>query len=213
MATTKLKLYNGALRMLEERKLADLTENVEARFVLDDIWDEEAIDYVLEQGQWNFAGRTVKLDFAPSITPSFGYQYGFAKPDDFIKTMQVCKDEYFALPITAYQDEARHIFCDPAEIYFQYVSNDAQWGTDYSLWPPSFTKWVQSWIALEAGPMLTNSATLVERVTDEEDRRRRRAKSQDAMESPAKFPPEGRWASWRRGSSHSERGRRTSLFG
>lgn len=215
MATDKLKLYNGALRLIGERKLANLTENVEARYVLDDIWDDEALDFVLEEGQWNFAGRTVKLDYAPSITPQFGYKHAFPKPDDFVRTLQVCHDEYFNIPITAYQDEAGVIFCDNTEIYFQYVSNDVGWGSDFSLWPPTFSQYFQAWLAHEAVPKLTNSDSVAARVKEELEDRRKKAKSNDAMESPSKQLPEGRWAGWRRGPrrANRDRGRRDSLFG
>jgi hypothetical protein len=215
MATDQLKLYNGALRLIGERKLASLTENIEARYVLDDIWDDELIDTVLEEGQWNFAARMVKLDYAPSITPSFGYQYAFPHPDDFIRTLQIGHDEYIVSPITMYQEEAGVIYCDQQEIYLQYVSNDSQWGGDFSLWPPSFTKWVEAWMALEACPKLTNSEELFARIERAEEQFRKKAKSNDAMQSPARFVPEGRWASWRRGkhSSNRDRGKRSQLHG
>ena len=149
MATSKLQLYNGALRLLGERTLATIDENVESRYVLDDIWDDEALDTVLDMGLWNFAGRTVMLEPSTTITPDFGFRYAYPKPDDFIRTMKLCEDEYTENPLSGeeYDDEAKHIFCDIEPVYFQYVSNDVQWGSDLSLWPPSFTKYVQAWMA------------------------------------------------------------------
>jgi len=58
---TQLSIYNGALNILGERKLADLDENREPRYELDDIWDNEMIDRVLQFGLWNFAARSVEL--------------------------------------------------------------------------------------------------------------------------------------------------------
>ena len=215
MATTKLSLYNGALRLLGERKLASESENIEARYVLDDIWDDDALDTVLELGQWNFAGRTAKLDYAPSITPSFGYKYAFPKPDDFIRTMALCTDEYFNVPLNSYQDEAKTIFTDEQSIYFQYVSNDSAWGADFSLWPSSFTKWVQAWLAKEACAKITQSNELMRDIAEEEEKRFRRAKGNDAMEDPVKWKPLGSWTEGRLGprTSNSDRGRRDRLIG
>ena len=57
--TDKLSIYNGALNILGERKLASETENREPRYQLDDIWDNDMVDRCLQMGQWNFAARSV----------------------------------------------------------------------------------------------------------------------------------------------------------
>ena len=216
MATSKLKLYNGALSILGERKLATVTENREPRYKLDDIWDNDLIDRMLQMGQWNFAARSVEMAASPSITPSFGYQYGFDKPVDFQRTMMVAYDEYFNIPITRYSDEAGWWFCDAEQIYVQYVSNDAQFGSDFALWPPNFTEFVEHYMAYKVAPRLTGldfNETALERkykITQRE------AKAVDAMESPAAFPPRGGWARSRennRGSGSRDRGNRRQLIG
>ena len=45
------------------------------------------------------------------------------------------------------------------------------------------------------------------------DRLLLKAKGTDAMESPAKFPPKGGWASSRSGFRSGERGNRNQLIG
>ena len=67
---SQLSIYNGALSILGERKLASLTENREPRYKLDDVWGNDLIRRVLQMGQWNFAKRTIELDASPSVTPS-----------------------------------------------------------------------------------------------------------------------------------------------
>jgi hypothetical protein len=62
LATTKLSLYNGALRELGSRKLSSLSENRESRRVLDDIWDGGFRDEILESGLWTFAVRSIEID-------------------------------------------------------------------------------------------------------------------------------------------------------
>ena len=83
--TNKLSIYNGALLFLGARQLDALTDNVESRRLLDSVWDRDGIDTVLEHGQWNFAMRSAKYEFEPSITPAFGHSRAFEKPSDFIR--------------------------------------------------------------------------------------------------------------------------------
>jgi hypothetical protein len=212
--TDKLSVWNGALAALGERRLASLTENLETRYVLEEIWDRDFVDTILAVGQWNFAGRTVKLDFAPSITPPFGYKYAFPKPEDFIRTMGVWTDEYLVAPLLQYQDEGQVWFAEDEYIYVRYVSNDLEWGRDYSLWPTDFTRWAETLLATYAAPALTHSDGLVEELGRKEEAALKRAKNTDAMEDPVKFPPKGRWEIARQGQrSTRDLGNRHRLLG
>ena len=214
MTVSKLTLWNGALTVLGERKLSSLTEAREPRYKLDDIWDNDAINRCLQMGQWNFANRTLKLEASNSTTPTFGYQFAFDKPSDFIRTTSVCQDEYFDIPLTRYTDEAAWWFADMDPIYVRYVSNDSEYGLDYSIWPANFAEYVEHYIAYKLAPRLTgisyggddNPEKMLNRVLV-------RAKSTDAMESPAKFPPKGSWASARQTFRGGDRGSRRRLIG
>lgn len=211
----KLSIYNGALNIVGERRLADLTENREPRYKLDEIYDNDLIDRVLQMGQWKFAKRTVELTASASVTPSFGFQFAFEQPSDFKRTIMVCYDEYFNIPITRYSVEGSFWFCDAEQIYVAYVSNDSQFGGDFSLWPPNFTEMVEHYLAWKVAPRLAG--------IDISDKRLGRlwkswlaeAKATDAMESPAKFPPKGGWARSRQGfrSGQNDRGNRSQLIG
>lgn len=212
MPQTKLQLYNGALRILEERKLASLTENREPRRVLDDIWDEGAVDFCLEQGLWNFALRTVKAEYSPSVEPPFGYRYAFDKPTDWIRTAGVWQDENLRSPLLDYRDEAGFWFAPTDTIYIMYVSNDNQYGADLSLWPQSFAKYFQAYMANEACGRLTGSDSKSDKARRTMDAALLEAKNKDAMNEPSKFPALGSWAS-SRGSYRRDRGPRGRLIG
>ena len=213
--TDKLSVYNGALTILGERKLASLTENRPPRHKLDDIWDNDMRERVLQHGQWNFAARTVMLEASPSVTPSFGFQFAFDKPIDFVRTMQVAHDEYFNLPITRYSDEASWIFTDSEQIYFQYVSKDIQWGFDFSLWPENFTEYVEHYMAYKVAPRLIGLDINKKELARDMKHMLLAAKATDAMEGPAQFAPKGGWARSRQGfrSGSEERGSRSQLIG
>lgn len=214
MAASKLSIYNGALTILGERKVT-LTENREPRYKLDDVWDNDFVDRVLEMGLWKFAKRVVELESSPSVTPSFGFQYAFDHPTDFIRTIALADDEYFDHPLTRYENEASWWFADVDKIYVAYVSNDSQWGNDFSLWPGTFTKMVEHYMAMEVAPRLTGIKISDEVLEKKFERWKRKAKATDAMEAPAKFPPKGGWARSRQGfrSGQSDRGNRSQLIG
>lgn len=203
---TKLGLYNGCLQTyLGERKLASLSENREPRRVLDDIYDDGLIDYCLGQGLWNHAKRTAKISYSPSIEPEFGYRYAFDKPADWIRTAAFCSDEYFNSPITQYSDEAQYWFCDLDDIYVQYISNDAAFGGDLSLWPETFTQFVECYMAFKACGRITGSNTTRDELRKECRKLLIDARSKDAMNEGAKFLPSGTWLNSRRGNRTHDR--------
>ena len=213
--TDQLSLYNGAMTVLGELKIANLSENREPRHKLDDIWANDLRTRVLQHGQWNFAARAAQLTASPSITPSFGYQFAFEKGDDFVRTMMVCYDEYFNIPITRYSDEAKVWFCDTDPIYVKYVSKDIEWGFDLSLWAENFTEYVEHYMAWKVAPRITGLDFDSNALEAKMRRMLAAAKATDAMESPAKFAPAGGWARSRQGfrTGLGERGNRSQLIG
>jgi len=213
--TDKLSIYNGAMDILGERHIATLTDNIETRKKCDNVWDNDFVNRILQMGQWNFAARSVELTASPSVTPSFGFQFGFDKPAaDFVRTMMVCYDAYFDQPITRYSDEGQWIFCDTEVIYLKYVSNDSQFGGDFSLWPANFTEFAEHYLAYKVAPRLVGLDIKENSLEAKMKRALTEAKSTDAMESPAKFAPKGGWSQSRRGSrSGGDRGNRSQLIG
>lgn len=208
---TQLGIYNGALRILKERKLATLSENKEARRVLDDVW-EDTIDTVLEEGLWNFATRTAKFSAEVGFVPAFGYKNQFIQPNDYIRLVAMCQDEYLKVPLNGYTDEVGSWYADQAELYVSYVSNDVTYGADLTRWPRTFVKYVELYIAVEAGPRITGKdldrsimLQLRDALID--------ARSKDAMNEPTRFLPSGRWTSARTGGTRRDRGNRGNLIG
>lgn len=210
MTTSRLSLYNGALRLLGERKLASLSENREPRRYLDDAWNDGAVDYCLQAGQWKFAIRTVMLDYSPSVEPEFGYARAFDLPTDQIRLCGVYSDESMQSPLLAYRQRAGFIVCDLDTIYVEYVSNDSAYGTDYSLWPQTFVKFVEAHLAVEAAmPISQNRSKMDDMLALRDKRFLPDALSKDAMQDPTRIPPRGSWARARlSGSSYRRAGDR-----
>ena len=214
MAVTQLGLYNEALRLLGERRLLSLTENREPRRILDDIWNDGAIDYCLEQGQWNFAMRAVEITKSTTTVPNFGYQNAFDKPSDHIRTSGVAEDEYFNVPLIRVLEEVGFWFADINPIYVRYISNSVDYGSDFTRWPQTFAKYVAAYLAAEASWPLTQDkekkkdafANMLFRLND--------AKSKDAMADATSFLPQGSWSAARHnGGSRRDRGNRNNLIG
>ena len=211
----KLSIYNGALRLAQHARLSSLTENLEARYLLDDAWEDGAVMSCLEEGLWNFARRTAQMDADTSLTPQFGYPYAFSKPGDWVRTMATCSDDRFNVPLTAISDESGYFFADINTFYFAYVSSDPSYGGNCGLWPQSFIKALQGNLAMNIAPVLTGgSESKLAAIGKEARRLMEEAKGSAAMNESAKFLPTGSWVRGRRGNrSTLDLGRTSSLTG
>lgn len=213
-ATFTLNLYNNALRLCGNTRLAALTDKQEARFLLDDAWNDGAVQDMLEQGLWYFAKRTAKLTADPAITPNFGYRRVFQKPTDWVRTMALASDEYFNTPITQASDEGGNLYCDLQTIYFAYVSNDPQFGGAYNRWPQTFYNAVGAHLAEQIVWKLTADKEKVKLVKGEAKRLLTDARSKAAMNESSAFLPIGSWLRARLGGRvATDGGNKNSLYG
>lgn len=225
MGTTRLQVYNDALLLCGERSLASLEEEREPRRLLDQVWSGHGVDYCLEQGQWWFAMRTARVEVDEDFTtPDFGYQNAFSKPEDWISTSAVCSDEFFRVPLTGYSDEMGYWFANIEPLYVQFVSNDATYGGDLSLWPATFCDYAAAYFASRIISKLSGDRS-AQRDTifgppGYPDRgllatSLRKAKNAAAKTQPTMFPAQGNWSRSRlgRNSSRYDRGNSGSLIG
>lgn len=201
MSASRLSVYNDALLMAGERALDTLTDNVESRRLLDQVWNNNGVDGCLEEGQWEFAMRTVMVDYDPAIEPGFGYNRAFGKPTDWILTSAFCSDEFFRVPVTRYADETGYWFSDLDTIYVRYVSNDTNYGADMSKWPRSFAEFVAAHFASKIILKLTNNEARLSLFINPQNpehtirgRALMNAKSRCAMASPTQITAQGRWS-------------------
>jgi hypothetical protein len=213
--TTRLMVYNEALRMCGDRNLATLTEDREPRRLLDDVWNNGGVDFCLEQGFWQFCTRFVRLDYDTAITPAFGFNRAFTKPTDWVKTAGVTSDEFFNVPLIHYKDLSGYWYASIDEIYVEYISNGASYGNDLSIWPQSFADYVASVFARKIVVKLTADEKKQDLIEKKEARYLLTAKNHDASGSPQKFPALGNWASSRQTITgrNRDRGNRGSLIG
>jgi len=212
--TTRLRLYNAALRVCGERSIASLSEDREPRRLLDGVWDDEGVESALERGQWKFAMRTVKIDYDVDVTPEFGYRRAFSKPTDWVLTSSVCSDEYFDAPLIEYSHETGYWYAGIDVIYVRYVSNAAAFGGDLSLWPGTFADFVAADFASKIIFKLTSDEDKRDSVLKWRKQKLSLAKNNDAMAGPQQFPAPGNFVTSRtRYNTRRDRGNRNRLLG
>jgi hypothetical protein len=160
-----------------------------------------AINYMLEQGFWRFAQRTVKIDYDTSVTPAFGYLRAYLRPSDFVRLYKLCQDEFLLVDLLEYTEEGGHWYGNDDEVYLSYISNHASYGGDLTLWPESFTLYAGYYLATrivdrlappaDVGKTGNNNLSLeMKRALDD-------ALTKDAMKGPVQFAPAGNWVSSR----------------
>lgn len=168
-----------------------------SRRALDGVFDRDGIKTCLQAGLWNFAIRSVQFDYDPSLEPAFGYTRAFQKPDDFVRLASLSSSEYFRPPLMDYQDGGGFWFANVDTIYVRYVSSDAAYGLDFSLWPPNFTRFVEHFFGHAICKRETGSTRDKESVEVDMSRWLKLAKGTDAAEEPVAQLPSGSWASAR----------------
>jgi hypothetical protein len=194
----KLQVYNGALLHLGAKTLATLTEERKSRRVLDTIWAAGAVRYCLQQGYWNFATRTIKIDATPSVEPNdFGYRYAFPQPSDFVRMLSISYGEYMDIPLNRFVDEAHYWFADYDKLYISYISDDVSYGGSLGDWSESFTRFVELYLAQRAAPSITHDSTIVAKIEKLYKDALSTAKTKDATNQGAKETPLGALASAR----------------
>jgi hypothetical protein len=213
----RLEIYNGAMLEIGERSITSLTESTESRRLLDRAWNGAggAVNYCLGKGQWRFARRSVELVPDTNITPSFGFQYVFPFPSDFLRTCALCVDGYQEIPLTRYIQEGNAWFADVDRIYLTYVSSGASYGGNLSGWPADFVRMVEVYLAWRVCLKLTQDKTRHRELEVLLRRCEIDAASSDAMEGPTRSLPPGSWTRSRHGGriGQTDRGSRTSLIG
>ena len=207
---TRLGISKGVAGILKESAVG-ITVSDDTRLMneINEYYDS-VIEFVLESGFWNFATRTVAIDADTDEEPEFGYTFAIPKPDDYAgRIVDISGDQYFACPLQDYQEEGGldgFIFCNFDPLYLRYISNGNEYGLNLADWPWSFTRAVEYELAFRIAPHLTSMG---EQAMDQLEKRKQKAlrdaKSKDAVNQGAKWPPAGRLTRSRGGSFRNSR--------
>lgn len=189
--TTKLIVWNQALMHLGSAPIADTTStSVMAVNVFNNAWTgvtEEAFN----EGDWNFAKKTVVLEVSATGTASSGFSYAYDYPDDYMRTIAVSPEASFSSPFDKYMDEGSLLHCSHAGPYLRYISNALL--DDLSVWPTMFWRFVAWKLAYETCERLTQGATQRDKLEKNLKAALRQAKSVDARNQQGGKIARGSW--------------------
>jgi hypothetical protein len=157
---SKLSIYKSALRYLGNAAgVASLTESSAARYALDDVW-QEAGEYMLAKGLWNFAIRSSEFQKDEDVEALFGYQYAFSKPTDWVRTVSISTDPTFQVGFEDFADEANYWYADNDTLYIRYVSNDDEYGWNIGAWRQPFADAFAAYLAFQCAlPLSSDKGT------------------------------------------------------
>jgi hypothetical protein len=199
VSENQLALYNDSLQMVEERRLASLTENRKPRFELDVVWNGGGVNACLEEADWTFARRSVQILADPNIQPSFGFIHGFKQPPDWLRTSAIASDPYYQAALTQYADEGGYWWSDIDTIYVKYVSNDAAYGGNLALWPEWFKQFAAAHFAEKIVGQITHSEKIQQKVEKLREKHMYAARGKNGMDEPPGFFPRGQLSRARQG--------------
>jgi hypothetical protein len=189
---SRLSIYKSALRYLGNAAgVASLTEVSPARYALDDAW-QDAGEYMLAKGLWNFAIRTSQLSADEDVEPLFGYQYAFSKPADWVRTVNINTDPDFGIGFEDFADETSYWYANSDTLYVRYVSNGDAYGWNIGAWRQPFAEAFAAYLAFQCSlPISSDKGTrsdlfnLAKTLLTE-------AKTLDAVDERVAYTPAGR---------------------
>jgi hypothetical protein len=188
----RLSIYRGSLRLLGPSNLSSLTEDIAVKRALDGAWTD-SVNYMLEQGMWNFSIRTTELSYDEDVEPLFGFQHAFSKPTDWVRTVSIAETADFCEGIRRYEDETNYWHVDPETIYVRYVSNDAAYGWNVGAWRQAFAKALEAYLAFECGLPISSDRGNRNDLFNLFKQRLSDAKAKDAVDERVREKPPGRW--------------------
>lgn len=188
----RLTIYRGALRLLgDAHSLSSLTEEGPARRALDAAW-RPCGDFMLEQGLWNFAIRSVEIHADENLDVRFGYDHAFSKPDDWVRTAGISALATFEQSYEDYEDEEGYWYGNQTPLYVRYVSNDTAWGWNVGRWRQHFAKAMECYLAFECGLPISADKGNRNDLFSLYEKRLKEAKTKDAVDERVRKRPVGR---------------------
>jgi hypothetical protein len=196
---TKLAIYNEALRAIGDLRLSSLTDDVEARYVLDDAWGD-CVEFVFTEGLWNFATKTVVINADPGGAPIPGFTFRFDKPAAWLRTIVVSPNSLFT-DEAVFRDEGNKLYANFDVLYLRYISSEYSGEENVPNWPPAFARLIACCLAKECAERLSGSSSKGEVLAAEYSRALASAKNKDALDQAKIFLGPGSWVRSMRGSS------------
>lgn len=151
--TSKLIIYNEALRELSAAPLANLVTANKSMLTLDTAFNQ-AVEYVLAKQDWNFARRRATLTTTADTT-FVPYTVRYTKPSDYLRkvTLKRSADDEFQ---TEHAEIASLFYGHANNPVLEYISDTAD-SYEPANWPPHFTRICVIYLALLAAPSIARA--------------------------------------------------------
>lgn len=168
----KTEIGNKVLTKLGQSRVSNFdTDPTASAKAINEVWDSVLLS-TLQSFPWNFA--TVRTNLAADTNaPSWGFNYKYPLPSDFLKLLQI-KDE------PTYQLEGGYILTDAvAPIYIKYVSIVR----DSGILPPFFVELLSHNLAIETCERITGDLNLKQLLLAERKAIEYSAQTSDAVDN------------------------------
>lgn len=149
-ATSRLTVYNEALREIGALPLGDTTTPDPRLLALAGAWDH-AVEYTIGRLDWNFARRRATLAGIADVTyPPFTYRY--ARPAGYLRKcwIKAAPADEFQIDHT---ESGLLIYGFLPAAVVEFMSDDAT-NADPASWPPQFTRCMALYLALLVAPKI-----------------------------------------------------------
>jgi len=186
---SRVAIVNDALRLLRQYKLVNEEAERIARQNIESAFDTELMS-LLKAGYWNFALTAASI--SQSGTATKGYQYRFAKPSDWVRTLEISEDLNADKAPVDYRDEGGYWHANIAPIEVRYVSTTK--GLDKTYWTIDFVKALAARLAYAAAPMGADKDIRAELMKYAE-KVENDALQVDALDATPPLPTQGNWNS------------------
>lgn len=131
---------------------------------------------VLRLHAWNCATSRVLL--SPDATaPAFGFAYRFLLPSDWLKTIQIGRDERYRF---AWRSEGRYILCDESALPMVYIFDNR----NVESWDTALVQAVELAMAKAMCYPVTKSTSLQDSLAGEFERTVQAARTADGQDDP-----------------------------
>jgi hypothetical protein len=190
-----IQVANRALTKLGSNRITSLSDDVKAARSISSCF-EDLRDDELRTNRWQFAMFRTTLA-ALADAPTFGYQYQYALPPDFLRLDMIndqypsaVMDNYIGAETQEYQIEGNVILTDiGAPLKLRYIRRIE----DPNQWDVNFREMLASRIAMEICEDLTQSDTKKAGAQRDYDRAKRSAVRIGSIEKPPATPPDNSW--------------------
>lgn len=198
---TKLSIFNEALRAIGDLRLSSLSEDTEARYVLDDAW-QDCVELAFTEGLWNFATKTQAIAADTGQPPIPGFSFTFDKPLNWLRTVTISANSLFT-DEAVYRDEGGKIYANFDTLYIRFISSEKAEDGQIGNWPPAFARLVAACLAKECAERLSGSGSRAEALAADYKAVLASAKNKDALDQSRLVFRPGSWVRAMRGTAQS----------